>query len=155
MKPEKPLFAFVFPLLLFCVNGFCQVTNSFDSMLAKKLGADEYGMKYYTFVILKTGSNKITDKAKLDSIFRGHLANIHRLADRGDLALAGPFGENPNNYRGLYIFNVQNVEEVKKLLETDPAVKSKLLEPEIYPWYGSAGVQQINDLHKKIAKTSF
>ena len=142
-------------LLSICMKASAQTNDSYDSTLAKKLGADEYGMKHYVFVILKTGSANITDKNKLDSIFRGHLANIHRLADRGELALAGPFGNNSNNYRGLYIFNVTDTNEVRKLLQTDPAVHAKLLEPEIYAWYGSAATQQINELHKKVAKTSF
>lgn len=154
MKPTNKLLILVLPFL-FCITTFGQSTSNYDSVLAKKLGADEYGMKNYVFVILKSGKNTITDKAKRDSIFRGHLANIRRLADNGDLVLAGPFGDNANNYRGLFIFNAKSTEEIKKMLETDPAVKSGLLDPELYPWYGSAAVQQVNDLHKKIAKTSF
>jgi len=154
MKPNYKLSIFVLPFL-FCVAVFGQSATSYDSTLAKKLGADEYGMKNYVFVILKSGKNTITDKAKRDSIFRGHLANIHRLADNGDLVLAGPFGDNANNYRGLFIFNAKSTEEIKKMLETDPAVKAGLFDPELYPWYGSAAVQQVNDLHKKVAKTSF
>ena len=155
MKPIKlPKFLLCL-LLLFSVNAFCQTNNSYDSVLAKKLGADEYGMKNYIFVILKSGTNNIADKAILDSLFRGHLANIHRLAEHGDLVLAGPFGKNDNNYRGLFIFNAKNIEEVKKFLETDPTIKAKVLEAEIYPWYGSAAVQEITEIHNKIAKTSF
>ena len=37
--------------------GFSQEKSSYDEELAKKLGADEYGMKTYVFCILKTGSN--------------------------------------------------------------------------------------------------
>jgi len=155
MKPKKLQKVLLFLPLLFCAHAFCQTNNNYDSVLAKKLGADEYGMKNYIFVILKSGSNNITDKAKRDSLFRGHLANIHRLAEHGDLVLAGPFGKNDNNYRGLFIFNAKNIEDVKKLLETDPTIKAKVLEAEIYPWYGSAAVQQINEIHDKIAKTSF
>ena len=153
---KKMTFAMiVFTSACIYMEASAQTNDSYDSTLAKKLGADEYGMKHYVFVILKTGSANITDKNKLDSIFRGHLANIHRLADRGELALAGPFGNNSNNYRGLYIFNVTDTNEVRKLLQTDPAVHAKLLEPEIYAWYGSAATQQINELHKKVARTSF
>ena len=34
----------------------------YDSILAKKLNADDYGMKMYVFVMLKTGTNTSTDK---------------------------------------------------------------------------------------------
>ena len=49
-----------------------QSTNKeYDSVLAKKLNADAYGMKKYYLVLLKTGTANITDKAKLDSILPG------------------------------------------------------------------------------------
>ena len=35
---------------------------SFDQKLADSLGADQYGMKPYVIVILKTGKANITDK---------------------------------------------------------------------------------------------
>ena len=37
-------------------------TPEYDSTLARKLGADERGMKSYILVILKTGPAKIEDK---------------------------------------------------------------------------------------------
>ncbi|MCZ4408445.1 hypothetical protein O3Q51_06480 [Cryomorphaceae bacterium 1068] len=35
---------------------------NYDADLAKQLGADDYGMKMYSLVILKTGTNQVTDK---------------------------------------------------------------------------------------------
>ena len=138
-----------------CVTAIFAQSNEYDSALAKKLHADEYGMKNYIFVILKSGSNVIADKVKEDSIFHGHLDNITRLANEGKLSLAGPFGKNDDQYRGLFIFNVSTLEEAQSLLATDPAVQAKLLEPVMYKWYGSASLQEIPELHKKIQKTKF
>ncbi|HVZ97314.1 MAG TPA: YciI family protein [Chitinophagaceae bacterium] len=129
--------------------------EKYDSVLAKKLGADDYGMKMYVFVILKSGSNTMADKAKEDSVFQGHLNNISRLAAAGKLVLAGPFGKNDDHYSGIFIFNVSDLKEVKELLATDPAIQAKLLEPFMYPWYGTAALQEIPGLHKKIQKTNF
>ena len=120
-----------------------------NKALADSLGADEYGMKMYTMVILKTGSAKIDDKAKRDSIFRGHMQNIGRMAKIGKLVIAGPFESNDKNYRGIYIFNA-TLEETKKLVTTDPAVSSNLLEPEIFQWYGSAALPIYLPYHDKI-----
>ena len=128
--------------------------KNYDSVLAKKLKADDYGMKNYILVLLKPGSNTSVDKVTEDSLFHGHLNNITRLANNGSLVLAGPFGKN-DIYRGLFILNVTNFDEAKKLLETDPAIKGKLLEPEMYLWYGSAALQEILQIHKKIQKLKF
>jgi hypothetical protein len=130
------------------------VKENYDSILAKKLNADDYGMKNYVLVLLKPGSNTSVDKVTEDSLFHGHLNNITRLAGKGDLVLAGPFGEN-NMYRGLFILNVANFDGAKKLLETDPAIKAKLLEPEMYLWYGTAVLQEMFSLHRKIQKLSY
>ena len=68
--------------------------------------------------------------------------------------MAGPFGKN-DIYRGLFILNVTNFDDAKKLLQTDPAINAKLLEPEMYLWYGSASLQEVMRVHKKIQKLKF
>lgn len=125
----------------------------YDSTLAKKLGADEYGMKKYVMVFLKTGSVTNLAKAKTDSIFMQHMHNIDRLAEEGKLVVAGPFFKN-DKYRGLFILNATTLEEGQRLVETDPAVKAKLLEPELLLWYGSASLAETLDIHKRIEKKS-
>ena len=57
-------------------------SSKYDADLAKKTGADEYGMKSYVFCILKTGPKdaEIKDKKQRDDIFAGHMANMNRLA---------------------------------------------------------------------------
>jgi uncharacterized protein YciI len=127
--------------------------SGYDAELAKKLGADEAGMKHYILVILKTGSNDANIKGKeRDEIFAGHMANIERLGSQKKLAIAGPFGENDMAFRGLYIFNVATVEEAQKLTESDPAVKAGIFEAVLVPWYGSASLMATYDIHRKIAK---
>ena len=59
-------------LLIATVTMGC-FAQKFDKRLTKKLGADEYGMKSYVLVILKTGETTISDKQQRDSIFAGHM----------------------------------------------------------------------------------
>ena len=66
----------------------------YDKRLADSLGSDEYGMKMYSLVILKTGSNNTTDQSLIDSLFNGHMQNIGRLAKEGKLVVAGPLQKN-------------------------------------------------------------
>src|SRR4051812_20104297 len=119
--------------LVCALSASAQKTNpSYNKALADSLNADEYGMKMYVFVILKSGTNKIDDKLKLDSLFAGHLKNIRRLANLGKLVVAGPFENNAKNYRGLFILNTKTTQEAASLLDTDPAIKAKLLDSELY-----------------------
>ncbi|HEX3109992.1 MAG TPA: YciI family protein [Thermoanaerobaculia bacterium] len=125
----------------------------FDAELAKRLGADERGMKMYVLCILKTGPKDAELKGKdRDEVFAGHFANIGRLADEGKLAVAGPFGKNDRSWRGLYIFNVPTVEEAEKLVVLDPAVKAGVFVYELTPWYGSAAMMTVTETHKRLQK---
>jgi uncharacterized protein len=126
--------------------------TEYDSTLAKRLGADAYGMKAYVLVILKTGPTKVTDKVKEDSLFVGHMHNIQRLADEGKLVVSGPFFGNSAAYRGLFILNTPSLEEAQKLLETDPTIREKVFEVELYKWYGSAALGEYLPIHTKIQK---
>jgi uncharacterized protein YciI len=100
--------------------------------------------------MLKTGSNKTTNKTLTDSLFAGHMANIGRLAKAGKLVVAGPIKKNANNYRGIFILNVTGLEEAKSLLENDPAIHEKLLEVDMYNWYGSAALPLYLKSHESI-----
>jgi len=125
--------------------------TAYDSTLAAKLGADEYGMKQYVLAFLKMGPNRAQDSMKTAQLMRKHLDNITRMADEGKLAIAGPFLDE-GEIRGIYIFNVSTVEEAKALIETDPAIKEGRLVMELHPWYGSAALMTVNEQHKRIAK---
>jgi uncharacterized protein YciI len=126
---------------------------AYDSTLAKKLNADEYGMKKYVLVLLKTGSATGFSKSATDSLFKGHMQNINKLVAEGKLVVAGPFAKN-DKYRGLFILNVATIEEGKKLVETDPAVQAKMLDMDFLVWYGSAALSETLEIHKKIEKKS-
>ena len=140
-------------LLLIAVTVPMVAAEKFDEELAKKLGADQRGMRKYVLCILKTGPKdaEIQGDARKE-IFAGHFANINRLADEGKLSVAGPFGKNEKAYRGLYIFNVETVEEAEKLVVLDPAVKAGVFVADLTPWYGTAALMVVNETHKKIEK---
>lgn len=143
-------------LIIFCLSMHGQSSNpKYDKALADSLGADDYGMKMYILVILKSGPVKIDDKAKRDSVFHGHLQNIGRLANLGKLTVAGPLDKNEKGYRGIFILNVKTMEEAKSLLDTDPAIHAKVLDTELYGWYGSAALPMYMPFVEKTGKKSF
>ena len=139
-----------FIVLCLSLKAFSQ-NPDYNPTLAKELGADEYGMKMYTFVILKTGSETVSQDST-QNLMRGHLENINRLAEEGLLTVAGPFGKNELDYRGLFIFSESDTAKVKELLLSDPAVAAGVFETEVIPWYGSAALPTYMETHEKIAK---
>jgi uncharacterized protein YciI len=134
-------------------------TNSnpnYDKVLAEKLGGDDYGMKSYFLVILKTGTNKTEDKEFINKSFGGHMDNINRLVKEGKLIVAGPLGKNDKTYRGIFILNnIKTMEKAKELLQTDPAIKIGLLDYEIFSWYGSAALPEYLPATEKIWRKQF
>lgn len=121
-------FLFVFAL------GFISFSSNAQTKEAPK--EEGFEMKQYYFVMLTKGERRheITDTAVIKEIQRGHMANINRLAEMGKIVVAGPFGDN-GNWRGIFIFDCPTEEEVKDLLNTDPAIKAGRLAYEIHPWW--------------------
>lgn len=140
--------------LAFTLNfSFGQSVNpTYDPILADSLGADDYGMKSYVFVILKTGTKIVEDKTLRDQLFRGHMDNINTLVKENKLVVAGPFGKNDKTYRGLFILNVKTLEEAKILCDRDPAIKAGIFDVEMFEWYGSAALGEYIKVSEKITK---
>ena len=135
-----------------------EVNNNpnYDTALAEKLEADDYGMKSYVLVMLKTGDVKPEEteagKAAYAAAFKGHFKNMGRMVEAEQLVVAGPFGKNEQGYRGLFILNVKTVEEAGEILKTDPAFKAGYLGADIIPWYGSAALSEYLPASDKIWK---
>ncbi len=131
-----------------------QSTIKFNAEMAQKLGADELGMRHYVIAFLKSGPVKLTDSLQRAELQKAHLKNIVKMTDAGKLITAGPFLDD-QPLRGIYIFDVTSVEEARELTATDPAVKAGTLIMELHPWYGSAALKELPELHKQIQKKEF
>jgi len=90
----------------------------------------------YAFVVLRSGpesAKKTPEERK--TVQAGHMANINRLAEEGVLLVAGPFGlPNPDpTRRGIFIFDVSDLERARTLTSTDPAVQAGVFAMDLYP----------------------
>lgn len=89
-------------------------------------------------VLLLKGPHRDQDSLTADSIQKGHMENISRMAAAGKLNVAGPFLDD-GELRGIFIFDCGSEEEVRQLVDNDPAVKSGRLVYEIHPWMTQKG----------------
>ena len=78
------------------------------------LGAQELYLVY-----LHTNPNRVTlPECDVNALQEGHLNNIQRLYDEGQLILAGPF----DSGGGIFVLKTKSYQEAQELLKTDPAI---------------------------------
>ncbi|HMP91390.1 MAG TPA: YciI family protein [Phnomibacter sp.] len=138
--------------MMFFMDAFAQQGVHYNAHLADSLKADNYGMRSYFLVLLKTGISTEQRKEVVDSLFRGHMQNMDTLVAKGKLIIAGPFLKNDQNLRGLFLLVADNETEARSLVSTDPAVKAQLLSADIIQWYGSAALPMYMPYHYQIMK---
>lgn len=92
----------------------------------------------YWFVMIKTGPRTDYDSVKRQELFRGHMDNMAKLHKEGVLKVAGPFGKNDFQWRGIFILDCATIEDARRYTDTDPAVAAGLFVVDIIPWYTEA-----------------
>jgi hypothetical protein len=127
------------------------VLKVYDAELAKSLGANDNGMRSYVLVILKNGPRKMPEGPARSDMFKGHFANMARLAGEKKLALAGPL-DGVDGLRGIFVFATPDIETAKTYVETDPVIINGEMVAEYHKFFSSAGLMMINDVHNKIQK---
>lgn len=102
-------------------------------------GDTTYTMKeYYLLIYLRGEQAGDFNEHELKDIQAGHMSHISKLADAGQVHIAGPFGDDTEK-RGILIFDVESLEKAKELASQDPAVKAGRLTFEIHPWWAAVG----------------
>ena len=124
-------------------------TAGHDPELARALGANEQGMRSYVLVILRTGPSRVPAGPERSEMFKGHFANIQRLSDEGKMAYAGPL-DGAEGRRGIFILAVNDIEEAKRLVATDPVIIKGEMVAEYHKHFGSAALMQVPQTHKRI-----
>jgi len=65
----------------------------------------------------------------------------------GTLLLAGPFGEPraDESWRGIYVFDVAEMEEAYDLARSDPSIRAGLFDVTIVPWQPDVDLRPLRD----------
>jgi uncharacterized protein YciI len=128
-----------------------QEAPAYDAAKAQAWGANDQGMRAYTFVLLKNGPKRMPDGPERNEMFKGHFANIQRLANEGLLVYAGPL-DGVDGWRGLFIFATADLEVARKAVDTDPVIINGEMVAELHKHYGSAALVGVNDQHNRLIK---
>lgn len=137
------------PVFFLALGSGIQAQTVKDTALVRRLSADERGMRVYVMAYLKKGPNRNQDENTAKALQQAHMDNIGRMARERKLVLAGPFMDD-TDVRGIYIFATSSIEEARAWTATDPAIQAGRLAMELHPWYGSAALMLLPELHEKL-----
>jgi uncharacterized protein YciI len=94
----------------------------------------------YSFVLLKRGTRaaEFTDE-ELEVLQSQHLAHLAAMTEQGHLVLAGPFSDQPDEtLRGFCLYRT-DVEETRRLAESDPSVQAGRMAVDVMGWWTKKG----------------
>ena len=110
----------------------CAGLDSTGTPSVETLSGHDYVLAFLTFGA-RAGE---LDKAAVAAASEGHRAHIDSMGAEGTLLLAGPFGEPraDESWRGIYVFNLSEVDEAYELARSDPSVVAGLFDVMLMPW---------------------
>lgn len=110
---------------------------SFAQDKDKKTLDKQFEMKKYYMVFLKKGPNQ--DTAKTAELMKAHLAHLTKMYEDDKMSLAGPLLID-HDIRGICVYHIDDMAEVRRLAESDPAVQAGRFVVEVLPWYSAKGM---------------
>jgi len=94
---------------------------------------------YSLVVLVRPAEPAPHDGARLEEIQEEHLAYLKTLLESGEMLVAGPLSEQPDErWRGLCLFR-KPVDEATAIMQKDPAVRAGRLAVEVMRWWTPAG----------------
>ncbi len=109
--------------------------------------APDRGEDDFVAVYLQRGEP--VPEAERGALMDGHMANMRRLWERGVLLFAGPFEAHPDSdRRGLFWFDVADLDAARALADADPAVRAGALVYTAVPVRSSARVRTLLALER-------
>ncbi|KQW51319.1 MULTISPECIES: YciI family protein [unclassified Roseateles] len=124
---------------------------AYDAAKAQAWGASDQGLRSYVFVLLKTGPKPMAAGPARDEMFKGHFANMTRLAKEGLLVYAGPL-DGKEGLRGLFILATSDMDAARKAVDTDPVIVNGEMVADLHRHMGSAALLAVNEWHPRLVK---
>lgn len=100
-------------------------------------------MSQYFVALLYSGPSRDSEEAEVQRIQAAHISRIKELIASGEMVVAGPF--DGGDLRGMFIYDVESMEEAEALADSDPAIKAGRLRAEIHAWWGPTSLREMKD----------
>jgi uncharacterized protein YciI len=102
-------------------------------------------LESYTFVLLKRGPRAAEYAGEqLDRLQEQHIAHLDAMREQGHMLIGGPFSDQPDeSLRGFCIYKTE-LEETRRLAESDPSVQAGRMAVEIMTWWTKRGLLRLD-----------
>ena len=120
------------------------------SFLAGCAASHQGSLVESSWVWIQTGPEDASVQGEARSTaFAGHFSNMDRMAEEGDLLLAGPLGEAEHRpeHRGIFVLRTRDLERARTIAGTDPTAMAGVFQFEIEPFRSADGLDRLNDWH--------
>lgn len=128
------IFMLCLSLSFYCVSVHAQEKVSMELVQQELTKAKSYTLAFF----LKGEKVEDTSDETAQRTQMEHLQYLFTLKEQNKLLLFGPLTDH-GNIRGIMIFSLTDIEQVKALLNEDPHVKAGHLAYEVHPWFGIPG----------------
>ncbi len=95
---------------------------------------------YYLVFIRPDPARKTLPLEERQRIMDRHMAYIHKMADDGVLASAGPMDDTPTTISGIFVIKANSLAEAQTIAAKDPTVTEHRNTIDTHPWRAPAGI---------------
>jgi len=114
----------------------CQDNNKREFTM--EMGDTTFTMKQYVFCMYLAGEERSQGEEESAEIQEQHMAHITMMAEKHNLLMAGPFGDDTEK-RGILVFDLETPQDAERIIAQDPAVQAGRLKYECHPWWAAKG----------------
>ncbi len=102
--------------------------------VADQKSGPQSAMRDYIFTYLVLDHPEELSEDEMSTAMAGHFSNMTKMAEAGDLLIAGPLAEPriDETYRGIFVFATDDIEKGRSLVASDPSVIAHVFKPEMY-----------------------
>jgi uncharacterized protein YciI len=95
---------------------------------------------YYVVFLRPNPARKPIEQAERERIMTAHMANIHKMADDGVLAAAGPMEDKAVTISGIFVLKAGSLADAQAIAARDPTVAEGRNTVDIHAWRGPEGI---------------